>query len=140
MLRSMMQAYLVGSDKAVELYKRAFDAKVVSAYPNEDGTYCHVELDVYGQILAIAEASSGMDVPGADGKYAVSFAPDAERNPGNTMQFCLHFGPGHADKVRKAYEVLREDAVILYPMGPVSFSPCMFGLVDKFGVNWCVFE
>lgn len=95
---------------------------------------------MYGQIIAIAESSYGLDAPSENEKYPVSFAPGSERNPGNTMQFCLHFGEKSSDKVHKAYEVLKEDALILYPIGPVNFSPCMFGLIDKFGVNWCLFE
>lgn len=48
-------------------------------------------------------------------------------------------GRGVGARCTRAYEVC-EDTVILYPLGAVSYSPCMFGLVDKFGVNWCVFE
>jgi hypothetical protein len=49
MKRSMMQVYIVGSDKAVPLYLKAFDAKLMCSYPNEDGTFAHAELDIYGQ-------------------------------------------------------------------------------------------
>ncbi|GHU79483.1 hypothetical protein FACS1894191_2390 [Clostridia bacterium] len=123
MLRSMMQIYTIGSDKAVELYKRAFGAKVGAAYPNDDGTFMHVELDVFGQCVAISE-----------------LPPGAALTPGNTAQFCLHLGEGRADKVRQAYEVLQEEAEIQSPIGECIFSPLMFSLVDRFGVNWCVFE
>ena len=46
MKRSMMQAYVKGSDKAVELYQKAFNAKLISEYKNEDGSYIHAELDL----------------------------------------------------------------------------------------------
>lgn len=140
MQRSMMQVYVHGSDKAVALYQKAFDAEIMCAYPSDDGTYYHAELDVYGQILAVAESSYGFDCPEAGSKYLVSFAPGSERNPGNTMQFCLHFGEGNADKVQKGYEVLKEGGLILYPLGPVNYSPCMADIVDRFGVRWCLFE
>ena len=123
MLRSMMQIYTVGSNKAVELYKEAFGATVGTAYPNEDGTYMHVELDVFGQCVAIMELPS-----------------DTALTPGNTMQFCLHFGAGNADKIHKAYAVLKDGAEIFNPPEPCPFSPLMFGLIDKFGASWCVFE
>jgi len=99
MYRSMMQVFVKGSDKAVEFYQKAFDAKIISAIPKEDGTYMHAELDVYGQILAISESDS------------------KETNPGNTMMFCLHFGNGNADKVYKIYEVLKEGAQPHEPIG-----------------------
>ena len=122
MKRSMMQVYVKGSAEAVELYRRAFDAPLVASYPNPDGTFCHAELDVYGQILALSEAEK-----------------NAERVTGNTMQFCLHFGDGGEELVLKAFEALKNGAEISYPPNPCMFSPLMFGLIDKFGVNWCVF-
>lgn len=122
MYRSMMQVYVKGSDKALEFYQKAFDAKIIASYPNVDGTLSHAELDVYGQVLALSELSDNSVVTG------------------NTMQFCLHFGEGKEAIVKKAYEVLKEgvqrdDG----PAGPCEWSPCMFSLVDKFGVNWCIF-
>ena len=128
MKRSMMQVYVTGSDKAVPLYQKAFDATLVAAYPNDDGTYYHAELDVYGQILAVAE-----------GSYSGSFAKE-ERQTGNTMQFCLHFGPGEGDKVTKAVAVLGEGGRVLTPLGPCEFSSCMVDFIDPFGVRWCLFE
>lgn len=122
MYRSMMQVYVKESDKAVEFYQKVFDAKLVSAYQNEDGTYMHAELDVYGQILALSELN------------------EKEANPGNTMQFCLHFGEGSADKVYKIYEVLKEDASPHEPIRDTGFSKHCFWLIDKFGVYWCIFE
>ena len=82
----------------------------------------HAELDVFGQELALSESQ------------------EKEQVSGNTMQFCLHMGKGSTDKILKTYEVLKEDATIFCPLGPVSFSPYMFSLIDKFGVSWCVFE
>ena len=82
----------------------------------------HAELDVYGQILAVSESNS------------------KEPNPGNTMQFCLHFGAGSADKVHKIYEVLKEGAAPHEPIGDSGYSNNCFWLVDRFGVYWCVFE
>jgi PhnB protein len=140
MLRSMMQVYAVGSDKAVELYKKAFDAELVAAYPAEDGTYYHSELNVYGQILSVAESRLGEGYPAENGVYPVSFAPGAARNPGNTMQFCLHFGEGNRDKIQLGYETLKEGGIVLFPLGPVDYSPLAFDVVDRFGVRWFLFE
>lgn len=141
MLRSMMQIYVRGSDKAAMLYQEAFDAKLVCAYPRDDGTFIHAELDVYGQILAISEAAPGSAIIGNKrSPFAAAFHADAGIDPGNTMQFCLHFGRGGSEKVRKAYDALKDGCLLLYPIGPVEYSPCMVDLVDRFGVRWCLFE
>jgi len=123
MHRSMMQVYVKESNKAFEFYQKAFDAKDAGRYYNSDGTtLAHSELDIYGQIFAVTELI------------------DDDVITGNTMQFCLEFGEGKEEIVKKAYEFLKEDARKFDCLiGPCDWSPCMFSLVDKFGVHWCVF-
>lgn len=116
-----MQVYVKGSTEAVQLYQKAFGAKLICDYRNDDGSYMHAELDVFGQILALSESE------------------DEKSITGNTMQFCLHFGEADKDLVEKAFAVLEQDAQILVPLGPCSFSSCMVCLIDKFGVSWCLF-
>ena len=121
MKRTLMQVYVKGSVEAVGFYKEAFDAPLVAAYTNDDGTYAHAELDVYGQILAVSE----------DHGHATA---------GDTMQFCLHFERDEKDRVTKAYDVLVRNAKKTFgPLGPCPFSPHMAALIDRFGVFWCLF-
>lgn len=122
MHRSMIQTYVNESNKAVEFYQKAFDAELVASYTNDDGTYMHAELSVYGQILAVSEAPK-----------------DEDRITGTTMQFCLDFGEGMEGLVEKAYHVLKENAKINYPLSPCSFSLLMVDLIDKYGIRWCIF-
>jgi PhnB protein len=127
MLRSMMQCYVKNSAQAVELYQKAFDAKLGSFYQNDDGSFYHAELDVYGQVVAIAEAC-----------YGYTFAND-QRTTGNTMQFCFHFGEGKEEIVQKAFDVLEDGCQILYPLSACEYSPYMVDFTDKFGIRWCLF-
>lgn len=123
MARSMFQVYVQGSKEAVDLYQKAFDAKILTEYKNQDGSYMHVELDVFGQIVALAEA-----------------LPEAgERIAGTTMQLCFDLGKDNEESIIRAYGFLKEDAQISYPLGESLFSPMMFGLIDKYGVNWNLF-
>ncbi|MDD3394495.1 MAG: hypothetical protein PHG19_07635 [Anaerotignum sp.] len=86
------------SNVAVALYQKAFDAVLISSYPNEDETFFHLELDIQGEILAVAERNSKFAIVGD------------ETATGNVMQFCLHCGERNEEKVRKAYEVLKTGA------------------------------
>ena len=124
MKRSMFQVYVKDSVEAAKLYQKAFDAKLVREYfDDEKKFYFHAELDIYGQIFALCELLN------------------RDPSAGNTMQFCLHFGKGNADKVYKAYEVLKEGAQPHDPIGDsFGYSKHAFALVDKYGVSWCVFE
>lgn len=120
MLRSMMQMYIKGSVGAVKFYQKAFNAKLISEYKNDDGSYLHAELNAYGQVLALSEASE-------------------EIKTGNAMQFCFHFDKSNIKNVETAYEILKEGAEIQVPLGPSFYSPCMFSLIDRFGIKWCLF-
>lgn len=121
MKRTMFQLYLKGCDEAIALYTKAFDATVDAVYRDpESNAIAHAEIRAFGQCIAFSERNS-------------------ESVAGNTMQFCFHFGEGNEETVRKAYEVLKEGAQIDFPLGSCEWSSCVFGLVDKFGVNWCVF-
>ena len=84
-------------------------------------------IDLQGEILAIAERNS---------EYAIV---DEEMLTGNVMQFCLHYGEGNAEKVQKAYEILKTDAKILIPLAPCEYSSLMTDFIDKFGIRWCLF-
>ncbi len=121
-----MQAYVKGSDKAAAFYQKAFDAPITASYLNSDGTYMHCELDIQGQILAISERNS-------------EFAIAGDKITGNIMQFCLHYGEGNEDALKKAYETLKENAEILMPLAPCEFSPLMADLIDIYGIRWCLF-
>lgn len=120
MLRSMMQVYVKGSVEAVNTYQKAFNAEILGLYPDDNGGYMHSELNAYGQILAVSELTENSVI-------------------GNTMQFCFELGKGSEELVKKAFEVLKNGATIYEPIGPCDYSPCMFSLIDKFGVFWCLF-
>jgi len=120
MKRAFMEAIIKNSAEAVTFYQKAFSAKLTADYRNEDGSCAHVELDIYGQTLALMELQDDVVV-------------------GNTMMFALHFEAGEEDFVRKAHDVLKEDAKIISELGPCLYSPLETDLIDKFGVRWCIF-
>jgi len=50
---------------------------------------------------------------------------------------------GGEETVKRAHDVLIDGAdlnnPLHHPLGECFFSPLMFSLIDKFGVNWCMF-
>jgi len=122
----MMQAYVIRSDEAVALYQKAFNADLIRSYQNEDGIFFHSELDIQGEILAVAERN-------------LEYSIEGEPVTGNVMQFCLEYGEGNENMVRKAYDALKADAKILMPLAPCEYSSLMADLIDKYGIRWCLF-
>ena len=126
-MESMIQLYVEKSGEALEFYKNAFDAKVkgeILWHDNiKEGMIIHAELDVLGQTLAISDVEYGIGDPTI---------------PGNNIQIC--FRGGERDRINKIYEVLKQDAMPHNPPGDMGYSNYGFGLTDKYGVNWVIFE
>ncbi len=121
MYRTLMQMYVKGSVEAVELYLKAFNGTLGFNVKKTESTYYHSEIDICGQTIAIAEADVDKSIPG------------------NTMQFCFHYGEGNEEAVKQAYDTLKEGSEILVPLAPCDFSSLMVDFIDKFGVRWCLF-
>ena len=120
MKKSLFQLYINGCEDAVPFYEKAFDAVAGNMYRDpSDNSILHCELKFLGQVIALSERTG-------------------ETCCGNTMQLCFQLG-GDEVLIKKIYETLKKDADIHFPLGKCVFSPLMFGLVDKFGVNWCFF-
>ncbi|MCL2813283.1 MAG: VOC family protein [Oscillospiraceae bacterium] len=118
----MIQLYVRRSDTAAEFYKEAFGLDGVADFGrHDDGTYIHSQFNIGGQILFLSELT------------------DCEPVAGNTIQICIEFGKNGEEAVRKAYDVLCDGAKIEHSLGPCEWNPLLFSLVDKFGVNWCVY-
>ena len=120
MYRSMMQVYVKNSDLAVPFYQKVFNAPVLVNALNAEGKAEHVELDIFGQVLAISESL------------------ESETVTGNSMQFCLDFGEGKQELVEKIIENLSDGGKFNYH-GSTDWSPLVADIVDKFGVRWCIF-
>ena len=129
------QIYVNDSGKALEFYKRAFNAKLrgdIHWQPEHKGAVIvHAELDVFGKFfLAIADLDFGSGERDEKGFHIPV--------TGNTMQIFL--SSLSKNDVYKIYEVLKE-GVPHNPPGEVDwgesgFTECCFGLVDKYGVKW----
>jgi PhnB protein len=116
-----MQVFVKESVKALEFYKEVFGAKEWCRYPGEDGTLMHAEIDIYGQVMMISE-----------------LAEDTAAT-GNTMMFCLEFGQGTESTVQRIYDLLKDGAQLIHPLGECDYSPLEADLIDKYGVRWCIF-
>lgn len=111
-------AYVKGSKKAVDFYKKAFDAELGYNYLNDDGSYMHAEIVKNNKtILAVGETKNWTD-------------------SGHNMQFGVNLG--NEESVKHAYNILSEDAEILYDIAPSFYNDLMFDLIDKYGVRWYI--
>jgi len=123
MNRMFYQVYVHNSDCAIAAYQQIFNATLLNQFKTPEGVNIHTELDIYGQVLALSEIN----------------ALEEKTVSGNTMQFCLQFDKNEKDLITKAYEILKIDADIRYPLGACFYSEYMTDIIDRFGVRWCLF-
>ncbi len=121
------------AEAAIELYKKAFDARITGmmrfsdAPPNpnmppvpEDRKNLIMQstLDFCGNYIRITDTM----MPGMGGETV-----------GDVYAIALECSTEEAEK---AFDVLKEEGTVVMPMGKTFFSPA-FGIVtDKFGIRW----
>lgn len=121
------------AEEAVEFYRGALDAKVVSLMrysdspaphppgmvaPGSENKVMHMSLQVGDATLMGADDCSGAE-PSFQG-FSLSLAPPDEAN------------------ARRLFDRLAVGGIVQMPLGKTFFSPC-FGMVqDRFGVGWMI--
>lgn len=126
-MKNYAQVYVKNSMEAAGVYCDAFGAEITRAFVNESGTaYEHCELSVNGEgILALAEAKRPCDVEAV------------HQNRWETMTFNA-FEIGSEERVRHAFDVLREGGVVLEPLHELPWSACCATVIDRYGVCWWI--
>ena len=101
-MKNYTQVYVKNSIEAAQTYCKAFGAEITLEMKNAEGTeYEHCELSVDGEgFLALAEAKNPCDVE------------FVHKMKWETMTFNV-FEMGTEERVRRAFDVLREAALLL---------------------------
>lgn len=117
--------------EAIELYKKAFDAKIgcLLRYSDADKSdwdkeltqeqqayIYHAELFIGGQRLMMCD---NMDV---------------DFRKSTALSLTVTFDT--KEEVKRAYEVLREGSETIYEMKSTTYSSCEVVFIDKFGFRW----
>ncbi len=126
-MKCYTQVYVINSIEAVETYCRAFGAEVTYEVKNAAQTaYEHCELSVNSEpILAVAETPEWYDVS------------VIHRMKWQTMTFNA-FELGSVDAVQNAFNVLRENGVVIEAIHELPWSKCCATVIDKYGVCWWI--
>lgn len=108
--------YVKKSAEAVELYQQVFGLELGYHVKNPDGSFYHSELLKNGEcFLSVVEASR-------------------DNLDKSLVQIGYEFDS--AEKVKHAYDLLKEDGTIDIPIGELPWSPCAASVVDRFGIWW----
>ncbi|MCL2521907.1 MAG: glyoxalase/bleomycin resistance/extradiol dioxygenase family protein [Erysipelotrichales bacterium] len=116
--------------QAIELYKKAFGAEVKILYCNSDAhpKDCALESANQGDLIYHAEIYIGQQ------RITLTDTPDDPIPNTNPLSLLITFETAKA--VKKAYEIMKEGATIIYPIQTTTYSSCFVSLIDKFGMRW----
>ncbi|NLG90064.1 MAG: VOC family protein [Clostridiaceae bacterium] len=116
--------------EAIELYKKVFGAKVLCVLKSKDANPADYTPDEkYSEHVYHAEIMIG------ETRIMMSDITDnKDHTPGNSLSLVVTFDT--ADEVKKAYNLLKNGAVIISPMRSTTYSSCFVSLIDKFGMRW----
>ncbi len=126
-MKCYTQVYVMNSIEAVDMYCRAFGAKVTFEIRNkEQNVYEHCELSVNDEpILAVAEAPKAYDVN------------VIHQMKWQTMTFNA-FELGSTEAVENALNVLSEGGEVVDKIHELPWSKCCATVIDKYGVCWWI--
>lgn len=118
-------------EEAIELYKKAFDAKVKVLLRYSDADEKDLDLPFSDTILNKVYHCEMMI---GDQRIMFSDNFDIEITR-NTSEFLL-ITYNTPEEVKRAYEILKEGSTIIYPLKSTTYSSCFVSLIDKFGFRW----
>ncbi len=124
-MKNYTQVYVKNSMEAAKTYCKAFGAEITFEIKDSHETaYEHCELSVNGEsFLAISEAQNPCDVA------------LVHKMKWETMTFNV-FEMGTEERVRRAFDVLRDGGVVLEDIHEVPWNRYCATVIDKYGVCW----
>lgn len=117
-----MHIYFNGNCReAIELYKKAFSAKVLTVIqnptPGKENEVLHSEIIIHDQKLMMNDFGDNDGITKSSGYQLV-------------VQFHT------IEQLEEAYAVLSENSTMITPKQPTDYSECVVRFIDKFGVPW----
>lgn len=118
-------------EEAINLYSRAFDAKVsfLMRYSDADERDWKIPLSVeQSNFIYHAEMFIG--------NQRIFLSDIIEFNLIKSTSLSLTITFENSEEVKKAYEVLKDGCTVIYPMHSTTYSSCIVVFIDKFGFRW----
>ncbi len=118
-------------ENAINLYQKAFDAKIgcLLRYSDADNLDWNTPLtEEQANYIYHAEIYIG--------EQRIMLSDIIEFSLIQSTSLFLTITFDSSEKVKKAYEVLKDGCTIIYPLHRTTYSSCIVVLVDKFGFRW----
>jgi len=116
--------------QAIELYIKAYGAevKVLLRYAEANPQDFIINDESQKNFVYHSEIVIG------DNRLMLSDTTEDVFQMGNSLSLLVHFDT--EDKLKTAYEIMAEGAVIISPIKKQSYCACFASLIDKYGMRW----
>jgi len=128
-------AFKGNANQAIELYQKAFGARVITRLNYSDANPEDFQYDNKSKKDCIYYAEMVI------GSQLISFGDDPdgvldEKVNDKALPISLLIEFGSVDELSTAYELMSKDATILTPLGATTYCTGYVSLVDIFGIQW----
>ena len=119
--------------EAIQLYKEAFNAEIISLIRNGDATwessYGNLSDDEKEYIYHAEICIGDQRIMMCD-NFSVPYQPSASLSLTVTLDT--------KEEVLHAFEIMEEGCEIIYPIQSTAYSSCFVSFYDKFGFRWVI--
>lgn len=118
-------------EEAIALYQKAFGARVGCLLHYSDALkedWDNPLTDEQANYVYHAEITIG------EQRIMMSDIIDINLVKGTSTFLTVTFE--EANQVKEAYDIMKEECTIIYPMHSTTYSSCIVVLIDKFGFRW----
>lgn len=117
--------------EAIELYKKAFGAKVNCLL-----FYKEAKVEDYDKPLTDEQKNFVYHSEIIIGKQRIMMADSIDMPFKTSTSLFLTLTMDTKEEVMKAYNVLKDGSTIIYPPHSTTYSSCTVNLIDKYGFRW----
>ena len=119
-------------EEAISVYQQAFNADIVVMMRYSDANLADAEFELTDESQQALIYHAQLDFNGQRIILADNLFDKQPR--GHTIYMVATFKT--VDGVRHAFDLLSPGATILSEPKALSYTPCVAGLIDKFGIRW----
>lgn len=120
-------------EQAIQLYKKAFDAKVECLL-----RYCDAQSADFDKELTAEQRNYVYHAELYIGEQRIMMADNLNTDIHAGTALSLTVTMETKEDVMRAFEVLKDCSEIIYPVHSTTYSSCTCSLIDKLGFRWVI--
>lgn len=119
--------------EAIELYQKAFDAKINCLLLYKDA-----KIEDYNRSLTNEQKNFVYHAEIIIGKQRIMMADNIDMPFAPSTSLFLTISMDTKEEVIQAFNIMKDGCTIIYPPHSTTYSSCTVNFIDKFGFRWVI--